>query len=70
MHRGPCTQAHGKRKIVVPPALGYGVAGHTHTTGMTKVVVPPNSTLLFYVELLQAGKYASKRHPEVNHEEL
>ena len=70
MHRGPCTQAHGKRKIVVPPALGYGVAGHTHTTGMTTVVVPPNSTLLFYVELLQAGRYATKPQADFDHEEL
>ena len=69
-HRNARVQAHGKRKIVIPPAHGYGAAGFTHTTGMTKVVVPPNSTLLFFVELLQAGKYASQRHPEVNHEEL
>ena len=55
---------------MVPPALGYGVAGHTHTTGMTKVVVPPNSTLLFYVELLQAGRYATKPQADFDHEEL
>lgn len=61
-------QAPGKRKIVVPPDHAYGAAGYTHTTGMTTIVVPPNSTLLFYVELLQASKYA--RHAEVLHEEL
>lgn len=34
----------GKRKLIVPPSLGYGTQGRTG--------IPPNSTLLFDLELM------------------
>jgi FKBP-type peptidyl-prolyl cis-trans isomerase len=45
----------GRRQIVIPPELGYGAAGSPP--------VPPNATLLFIIDLLQAQAVTSAKQP-------
>jgi FKBP-type peptidyl-prolyl cis-trans isomerase len=47
----------GKRELVIPASLAYGASGITDpSTG--KVIIPPNATLVFEVELVKVAPVA------------
>lgn len=50
----PGMKVGGKRKLLIPSALAYGTQGQTDQSTGT-VVIPPNATLVFEVELLSVA---------------
>jgi FKBP-type peptidyl-prolyl cis-trans isomerase len=44
-------QVGGERQLVIPPELGYGASGQGP--------IPPNSTLIFEIEVLEIQKQGS-----------
>ena len=49
----PGMRVGGMRRLVIPPGLAYGAAGTAYPSGA--YVVPPNTTLVFMIELLSAS---------------
>jgi FKBP-type peptidyl-prolyl cis-trans isomerase FkpA len=46
----PLIQSGGEIKLYIPPSLGYGSIGYKDSNG--NVIVPPNSILIFDIDLL------------------
>jgi FKBP-type peptidyl-prolyl cis-trans isomerase len=50
----PGMKVGGKRRLIVPPELGYGKNGFKGPNG--QFVVPPDAMLIFEIELLDVPK--------------
>ena len=44
----------GTRRLIIPPALGYGSEPRRDATG--QVIIPGNSTLIYDIEVVQVGR--------------
>ncbi len=45
----------GKRRLIIPPSLGYGSGSRKAAQGSGFADIPPNSTLIYDITLLQAA---------------
>ncbi len=48
-------QEGGTRRLIIPPSLGYGATSRQASQGSGFADIPPNSTLIYDITLLQAA---------------